>query len=221
MKKKKWSLREKIIYLSVGLVFLAIVAFAAISIFELRLLLGMIDVSSMSQNEVIKEASNDKLWEYLIYDATGSANVAARTIDGELWTAGHDLEMLGKQVEDVFRYPDRYSEIDVEQSSEHDENGFTARIFFAKGAEKNNEESLIMARKLANLAPFMEGLITGNECFTSDCYIALPSGITLGVDDYSDDILNPDGSVKTYDPRQSEWYQEAVRTGKQGGCRSD
>ena len=74
MKKKKWSLRAKIMFLSVGLVFLAIVAFATVSIFELKLLLGMIDVSSQSQNEVIKDASDDKLWEYLIYDVMNSAN---------------------------------------------------------------------------------------------------------------------------------------------------
>jgi len=214
MKKKKWSLRAKIMFLSVGLVFLAIVAFATVSIFELKLLLGMIDVSSQSQNEVIKDASDDKLWEYLIYDVMNSANVAAKRIDGEVWTAGHDLEMLGRQVGDIFRHPERYNEVDFDQLKKEDRTDFEAYLFFAEGAKQDNEESLIMARKLANLVPMMEEIIVGNEFFTSDCYIALPSGITLGVDDYKNDKYNADGSIKTYDPRQSEWYKEAVNTGK-------
>ncbi len=212
--KRAKSLRGKILYLCLGIVMVAIFVFAAIGIAQLRMLLRVFSESSESQNRVIKEESNELLWEILSSDVLGTIYMAAEDTDGEFWTMEHDYNVLGKQVADIFLHPDQYMEATLEPPLKENSGEYVPQLLFAQWADQKDEKNLIMARKLTNLAPMMEEIIRGNSRFTTDCYIALPCGITIALDNTSEAKLNDDGSAKYYDATERAWYQGAVSTGK-------
>ncbi len=214
MKNKSKSLREIILLLCTGIVFLAIIVFAAIGVAQLDMLLGMIERSSESENQVIKDESEDLVWEFLLDDVIGTIDSAARETDGELWTLRHDYIVLGKQVEDVFIHPDRYQEVELSPLSKNTVSKYVPQLLFAEWADQSDDKNMSMIRKLACLTPMMEQIIEGNDDFTTNCYIALPCGITLALDNKPEDMLNPDGSSKYYDATKRDWYRGAVSTGK-------
>ena len=212
--RKKFGLQNKILILCVTIVLVAIGVFAAIGMVELRLLFRAINESSEVEDKIIKKESEDIVWDMISYDVLDTIDSAARNTEGEFWTLRHDYEILAAQVVDIMKHPEQYQEKDLRPPYKTNEGKFSSQILFAEWADQNNEENISLARKLANLEPVMREIIEGNYWFTSNCYIALPCGITIAVDDMSADKVNPDGSAKFYDATKQEWYQEAVATGK-------
>lgn len=213
-KEKKRGLQKKILLLCVGIVMATIVVFAAIDIAELWLLLRMADTTSDSTNEVVKKESEELVWNLLDSSVMETLDTTVRSTDGEFWTLEHDFSLLGNQVQDVFLHPDMYEEREIAPPVSGNSGKYVPQLMFAEWADRNDEESLRMIRKLANLTPLMEEIIRGNDKYTMDCFIVLPSGISIMYDDMSDDKINPDGSIKSYDPTTREWYQGAVATGE-------
>jgi sigma-B regulation protein RsbU (phosphoserine phosphatase) len=221
--KKLGSLRGKILYLCLGIVLAAIIGLAAVGLYEVNLLQQAIAESGQSESMAVKTASETLVWDMLYDVILGDIDTVARGTEGEFWTMEHDFKMLGIQVQDVIEHPEKYAEVDIAPPDKSNDGKFVPQLLFpsvADGADEADEddedededfeESIILARKLANLAPVMEEIIVGNARFTNDCYISLPNGVSIAVDDMSSSKLNEDGSVKEYDARTREWYQGAV-----------
>lgn len=210
----KGSLRSKILLLCLGIVVAVTLVFTAIGITELFLLRQAIGKSSRAQNEVLKEESESSVWLELDYEVRLKSIYAANQTDSEFWTLEHDFDILVSQVAEVFSHPERYQEQVVQPPLKENEGKYSLQLLLADRAEASDEKSLSMAGKLANLSPMMEKIIVGNDSFTTDCYIALPSGITLVMDNTPAEKIKADGTADAYDATQREWYQGAVSTKK-------
>lgn len=212
-KKIKRGLQEKILRLCVVIVLIVIIAFAAIGISEIGLLRQMVRQSSDSQNKAIKDKSEELVWVILNSDVMGTSTFAAQNTDDIFWSLTHDFYVLRSQVQDVFMHPERYEGIKINPPKPGPKGRFSLQLLFAEWADPNDQESLNMAYKLANLAPMMQEIIEGNGEYTVDCYISLTSGLTVIMDDTPGEKIFSDGTVMYYDPAESDWYKGAVETG--------
>ena len=88
------------------------------------------------------------------------------------------------------------------------------QMVYSDPALAEDEETMIIVRKLANLEPMMREITLGNEGYTRDCYISLPNGATLEMDAFSDRKLDDQGVPNLYDPTARPWYQVALEKGE-------
>ena len=210
IKKKQKGLQKKIFGLCVTIITVAIVVFAVIGIMQLRLIFRMASETGKSQTVAIKDKSRETLTEIMESSLNQTIRQAASSTDNEFWTMRHDFTILSLQVQDVFLHPENYAEIEIDPPKKENGGEYVAQLLFADWADQEDEETLTMMGKLANLAPSMAEIIRGNSDYTMDCYIALPSGATLAMDNMSDRKFEEDGSIRPYDATTRAWYQGAV-----------
>ena len=211
--KKMGSLRKKIMWLCVSVVISAIIVFFVSGLVELIIINWMISETSGNQAVVIKDMSQEALTKVLEDGLIQTIHQAANNSNDEFWTLDHDFRMLGKQVQDVFEHPENYAEVPVNPPSKENAGKYVPQLMFAEWTDRDDEETMRMVRQLGNLAPLMAEIIEGNKEYTMDCYIALPSGVTIAMDLMSDQKFEEDGSVKLYDPTSRAWYKGAVAKG--------
>ena len=186
--------------------------FMAMSYSQVRHLDDVVAKESTAQSDLVRNESS-KAMSDLTERSLYQLNIwAADKTDDEFWILDHDMRVLRTQVEDVFRHPDNYEPVDVYPPQKSDGGVMTLQLLVPGGREPD-AGSMDIIRRLANLAPMMEEIVRGNEGYALDCYISIPDGTTLVMDDLSDKKFDEDGKIIDYDPTVRPWYQGAVRTG--------
>ena len=137
---------------------------------------------------------------------------AADKVDDDFRMLEHDYLVLGEQVKDVLRSPYHYSVLHVEEPRPENQGEYTLQLLFPENFDKQDIDMKDTMGRLANLGPMMEEIVRGNEGYTFDCYISLPSGATLAMDNMSAGKYE-NGIIKSYDCRTRPWYKGAVESG--------
>ena len=209
------GLGSKIFNLCFVLVVVAISAFAVIGIIQLRSLSMMTEENGERQAKVIKEHSQQTLMAETENHLLSMVKANAKNVDGEFWTLKHDFNVLAMQIQTIFDHPEQFVDKEILPPDKKNGGKISAQLMMAdvkKGADK---ESLNILRKIANLEPMMKEIVEGNNEYTMDCIVALPSGVSLVVDSMADQKFEEDGSIKDYDARQRPWYKGAKETKQQ------
>ena len=209
------GLGSKIFYLCFLLVVVAIAAFAIIGFFQLRSLSEMTEENGEIQAEVIKDHSQESLMNLTESHLKSNVVSYAENINGEFWTLKHDFMVLAKQIQTIFDYPDQFVDKKISLPKKKNGGKMSAQLMMADVKKGADEESLKILRKIANLEPMMKEIVEGNDEYTMDCIVALPSGVSLVVDSMADKKFDEDGNIKDYDARERPWYKGAVETKQQ------
>ena len=213
-KKRRFrGVQRKIFLLTVGLVVAAIASSAILGLYRLKSLATLTIESSKEQNAVILDKSTDSMVALTKDTMMRAVALACNEVDSEFWTYDHDFSVLAAQVKDVFVHPENYGEVEVEPPKKENEGKLTLQLLMAEDTDPNDPAMNAITGKLANLGPAMEEIVRGNEGLLMDCYIALPDGRTLVMDEMSGGKYEDDGTLKPYDPRTRPWYQGAVEKG--------
>ena len=208
------GLRKKLFLLCSLLVITASVAFAVIGLLQLRASARVAAEANASQNEAIKQRSQETTTSLTYEDMLNTITLTAKNADGEFWTMKRDFTVLAVQVQDIFAHPEKYGEREVYPPDPEKAGEFTLQLIFGNQEAANDPETQIMVRKLANLEPMMREIVRGNDNYTRDCYISLPNGTSLAMDAESDQKFDENGEILPLDPTVRPWYVSAVEAGE-------
>ena len=204
------GLAGKLIKFVVILIFALGFIFVAISAFQIRLLGKVVGEESTAQEEYAHETILESM-DNITTESLYQLNVrTAERIDGEFWTLDHDVNVLKTQVADIFKNPDRYEAVTVGRPLKENAGKYTLQLLFREGYIDFNPQNYIMIKKLANLEPMMKEMVQGNEKFSMDIGIALPEGMAIIMDKFSDKKFAEDGSITPYDATTRPWFQGAI-----------
>ena len=133
--------------------------------------------------------------------------------DDEFFILKHDILVLANQVEDVLSHPEKYETLSVEPPKTENDGEYSLQLLCPGAYDEISADTMEKMGKLANLAPMMEEMVSGNEGYTLDNYIALPNGVSIGMDDLSGGKYDENGNIITYDATSRPWYKDAVAAG--------
>ncbi len=208
------GLRKKLFLLCSLLVITASMAFAVIGILQLRSSTRVAAETNASQNEAIKQRSQETMTGLTYENMRNTITLTAQNADGEFWTMKHDFTMLALQVQDIFEHPERYGEREVNPPDAANAGKYALQLIFSNEEAANDPKTRSMVGKLANLEPMMAEIVRGNYNRTRDCYISLPNGTTLAMDTVSNEKFDENGEIYPYDPTVRPWYVSAVEAGE-------
>lgn len=207
------GLAAKLIRFVVIFVLILGLVFITMSRVQVRLLKGEVRSEEEKRSELIEGEYQDSMTEY-VQDSLLQLNIwAADKTDDEFWIIIHDMRSLGSQVADVFKHPEKYERITVNEPIKENTGKFALQILYGNGAENADPKTMDMVGRLANLAPMMEEMIRHNEGYTLDLYISTPDDVTLAMDNLSGGKFDENGNIKEYVPTERPWYQGAVENG--------
>lgn len=208
------SIRNKILRLCLVLVIGAIVLTAVMGCVLLWMQRNMNSASDKNQNTVVREKSRESMLLSAKLDLIDTILLSTLATDHELFIKKHDFELLSKEVQNIIEHPENYGECEVDPPSLKNAGEFSLQVLYADSAAENDEEVNRLIRKLANLAPMMEEIISGTDGMTKDVYIAMPNGTCLVMDDLSEIKFDDNENLIKYDPRTRPWYMAAEQSGE-------
>ncbi len=189
------------------------IVFMAISHIQLTLFRQAARVEDERQTDMVQTEYKISIAKTSALYLTRLGEWAAEKTDKELWILDHDIRTFQTQAEDVLLHPDNYERIPILPPQKENKGKYSLQILFPDGEENADPDSIEMMERLANLSPIMEEIVSGHEGYTNDVCISTLDGVTLIMDNLSDEKIDKDGQVKSYDPRKRPWFTGAVEKG--------
>ena len=212
MKRTNGLLKRVLKIVIVSMAAITILTIVVISVLFHRMQSMHIDAEDAKQR-LVSERSEESTIKLAEEGLMKTAIWASDKVDDEFWILEHDYLVLGEQVKDVLGNPDHYKPLPVEEPKLENQGKYSLQLLYPEGFDKNNADMKMTMGRLANLAPMMEEIVRGNEGYTFDCYISIPGGATLAMDNMSAGKYE-DGVIRPYDCRTRPWYKGAVESGK-------
>ncbi len=207
------GINGKIMKILIVLSISMIVLFVGVAITLLHMLHVTLDEVQKKEYEVVENNSKDAIMNITKDSFLKTVTWASDQIDDEFWIFSHDYYVLKEQVEDVLNNPGDYSTKQLEEPKKENGGKFALQLLYPENYNKNNPGVSQRLGKIANLAPMMAEIVRGNDGRTMDCYVALPDGAAIAMDDKSAGKYDENGNVKSYDASQRDWFKGAVEKG--------
>ena len=206
------GLVKRVLYIVIiSMAVISVLSIAVISLMFQRMHRIHIDAED-EKARLTSERSSQTTLKFAEESLVNTAIWAADKMDDDFWILEHDYLVLQEQVKDVLKNPDHYSVLHVEEPRPENQGEYTLQLLFPENYDKQNTYMINTMGRLANLGPMMKEIVEGNEGYTFDCYISIPGGPTLAMDNMSADKYE-DGVIMPYDCETRPWYEGVVKTG--------
>ncbi|MBR2811709.1 MAG: SpoIIE family protein phosphatase [Solobacterium sp.] len=200
---------NKILNLILAAVILTAGVFMAVSTYQSRTLSGLAAETNVRQKEAISAITDDIMNQVVNDNMTRFTTLEAMIYDEMFRGLQTRVEMLADFAERIYENPQLYGPMPFSGPDPERHGEVTAQVFYAENTSGNLDERFGLA---ANMSDLMISLYGASD-LTNSCFIGLPEGGFLIVDDRSGVKFQADGTVKSYDPRTRPWYTQALREG--------
>ncbi len=204
------GIENKIFNLILISIILISLAFVAVSSYQRSLLSELTTETNERQQESISEITGSVMKQVVEKSMDRSTELEAAIANELFHGLANRVEMLGDYAQTLFTDPDSVTPMPYSGPDASKDGQVTAQLMLAEGV---NEDKLSPRIGIAaNMSDMMVSLFGASEV-TNSCFIALPEGAFLVVDDRSASKFDEDGSITEYDPRTRPWYRLAVEKG--------
>ena len=207
------GIENKLFNLILVTVLLISAAFMAAIFYQSRMLSKLTSETNKRQQESIVQITTNVM-DAVAQQSMDQATELESMIANELF---HGLEtrvqMLGDYATRLFSDPAEVSPKGFARPRPALDGTVTAQLILADGVDASSPELNERLGIAANMSDMMISLFGASEV-TNSCFIALPEGAFLIVDDRSANKFDDDGSFIKYDPTTRPWYTQAVEEGK-------
>ena len=186
--------------------------FAGVSIYQNNMLTEQVAAASASQEQSIREVIGTVMNAVVDQSLDRQTEVEARLADMLFQGLAERVQMLEDYAVKLFTSPDTYPRIPASGPDASRNGEITAQLLLADGVTLDDAALSDRVGLAANMADMMVTLFATSET-TNSCFIALPDGVFLVVDDRSAAKFDQNGDQTPYDPRTRPWYQQAVEQG--------
>ena len=185
-------------------------AFQAAYLYQNRMLTKLSDETNEKQQEALTEITGNVMQSVVDTSMSRTTDLEAMIASEVFRNLSVRVEMLGEYALSLFENPDSVGRAAYKEPDPADNGEVIAQLIMADGADEEAISDKIGL--VANMSEMMISLF-GASAETNSCFIALPEGAFLVVDDRSATKYSESGAPVSYDPRLRPWYQQAVEKG--------
>ena len=202
------GIENKIFNLIIFTVLLLSVANLIVYLYHSRMLSRLASESGQKQEKAIADITSDIMDTVVTQNLQKSNKNDAMIADQVFEDARNRVDYLTKYATGIFDHPDRYSPGSYAGPDLSKEGEWTAKVIYADGVDPSDPELKSRLGLVASMTDMMISLCPSYGA--ANIYIALPEGAHLSVSDTSHSWFE-NGSLKSYDPRERDWYKLAVK----------
>ena len=204
------GIENKVVNLILITVIVLAVAFQGASFFQNRMLTQVSNETNAKQEETLTTITSDVMGQVVDNSMTRTTQLEALIADEVFHHLAVRVEMLGQYAHTLFENPEGYPRSEYAAPNPDDNGEIVPQLILA---EDTDEEAIADKIGLAaNMSDMMVSLF-GASAETNSCFIALPDGAFLVVDDRSASKFSESGQPVNYDCRTRPWYIQAVEKG--------
>ena len=204
------GIENKVFNLILAAVLLTALVFMGGFLYQYNMLADLSRESSEKQKEAITSFTGQVMGQVVQETMDRNTAMEAALADEMFHDLGTRVQMMADYAQKLFDNSDTIRP-DVFSAPDPAKNGeITAQLILAKGVD--GDELAERIGIAANMSDMMISLFGASE-ETNSCFIALPEGAFLVVDDRSAEKYSESGNPVDYDPRTRPWYKQAVEEG--------
>ena len=205
------GIQNKIVNLILLTVLLLTAAFIAVAAHNSNMLTELGGESSKKQRASMTAITSSVMDEVVKRSMERTAGMQVDAVDHMFSEVRDRVAFLGDCAARLFAHPENYTLQPYAGPDESQDGIWTAKVIYADGVDPAAPEVTAKLGLVANLGDTMISLCPALG--TSTMYIGLPEGAHYSVSNTSGSWFI-DGAVRSYDPRQRGWYQQAAQTGE-------
>ena len=206
------GIENKVFNLILMAVFLTALAFMTGFLYQNKMLTDLSNESSQKQKEAIAETTGSIMDQVVTLSLNRNTVTESMLVDELFHGLQTRVEMLAQYAQKLYNDPESVSPAPFEGPDAARNGEITAQLILADGTEIDDA----LAERIGIAATMSDMMVSmfGASEETNSCFVALPEGAFLVVDDRSASKYSESGEPISYDPRTRPWYQQAVEEGK-------
>ena len=204
------GIENKVFNLILATVIVLTLAYQGAYLYQNRMLTDLSNETNEKQQEALTGITGKLMSDVVNNSMSRTTELEAMIANEVFHSLAVRVEMLGEYAHSLFEDPDSVGRAEYKAPDPADNGEVVAQLILADGAD---EEAI--ADKIGLAANMSEMMISlfGASAETNSCFIALPEGAFLVVDDRPATKYSESGARVKYDPRTRPWYQQAVEKG--------
>ena len=205
------GIQQKIFNLVLITIILVVAAYTAVIFYQAGYINTLVTDTNNQQKQSIIATSRETM-DAVIQNSLGTdTQMEAMIADNLFKNLAGAVSMLGDYAEKILDNPEAYSERPVEAPDPSTEGVITAQLLTEDGTNAEDPQLSYKLGLMGNMSEMMTALYRTSRI--SSCYVALPDGAMIMVDDHAAARFSEDGNLISIPIRERPWYTGAVETG--------
>lgn len=206
------GIQQKVFNLVVVTVLLMMAAYTAVVIHQSGSLTHLMEETNEQQRQSISAISRGTMDSVLDASFTESTQMQAYIADSYFGEAEDVVRMLADYAEHLYADPGAYGLRAVSLPDRSKDGEISAQLLTEEGVDLNDPRIRTELGLIGNMTDMMIALYRNAN--VDSCYVALPSGVMLLVDDHAATKFDEAGNLVSIPIRERTWYTGAVEKGE-------
>ncbi len=203
------GLQQRIFTLVLFFIAALIVIYTTAAISMQKNLSNTVGEAGVEQQAAITAVSEQSMEAVLNSSMTQTTALQAYIADDLFADVRTDVLTLQAFATELFAHGDIFDAHPFYEPDAAKDGVATVQVQYAEGVDPAKSEDLAL---VANMSEVMLAMFRNSDKLSS-CFVALPDGCILYVDDRSGSYFEEDGTVVNFDSRERPWYLRAVEEG--------
>ena len=205
------GIQQKVFNLVLITIILVVAAYTAVIVYQAGYINTLVTDTNNQQKQSIIATSRETMDAVIQNSLSTDTKMEAMIADNLFKNLAGAVSMLGDYAEKILDNPEAYSERPVEAPDPSMEGIITAQLLTEKGTDAEEPQLSYKLGLMGNMSEMMTALYRTSRI--SSCYVALPDGAMIMVDDHAAARFSEDGNLISIPIRERPWYTGAVETG--------
>ncbi|MBQ6262709.1 MAG: SpoIIE family protein phosphatase [Clostridia bacterium] len=216
MKKEKrkayHSIRGKIFNLVLITIILMMAAYTAVIVYQSVKLTDLVRGTSDSQKESISSISEETMAAVLDANMIQSTQMEAYIAGDVFGDASRVVKIVADYTGKLLADPENYPIREVAPPDMAKDGEISLQVLTEEGVDVSSPAIRDKLGVIGNLTELMTAVYA--DANVDSCYVALPEGVMLLVDNHSSSKFDADGNVIPIPIRERQWYTGAAEAGE-------
>ena len=206
------GIQQKIFNLVIITIFLMMIVYTAVILYQVGKLTDLVHDASASQKQAITDISEQTMTGVLDANLTQSTQMEAYIAQDVFSDAMRVVKNVADYTGKLFADPAAYPARAVALPDKAKDGEISAQVLAEQGVDISAPAIQNKLELIGNLTDLMTAVYA--DANVDSCYVALPDGVMLLVDDHSGTKFDADGNIVPIPIRERAWYTGAAETGK-------
>ena len=205
------GIQQKIFNLVVITIILMMAAHVTVILYQFGQMVTLVRSTSESQKDSISTISGETMAAILDANLTQSTQMEAYIAGDVFADAERVVKVVSDYAEKLFADPEGYPVRDVPLPDKAKEGEISMQVLTEEGVDLSDPQIQRKLGLIGNLSDLMIAVYDGAN--VDSCYVALPDGVMLLVDDHAGSKFDENGERISIPIRERMWYTGAVKSG--------
>ena len=206
------GIQQKIFNLVLIMLVLVMAVYSVMIVYQMNHLTTLVTETNDRQKEAIASISQDTM-DAVIAESLGSQTQMQAYIADDLFSdTANTVRTLGNYAGMLFASPERTSAHDAALPNAALDGSVSVQLLTEAGVDLSDPIIAERVGLLGNMSQLLLSLYGNAE--VDSCYVALPEGVMLLVDDHPSSKFDEAGNLLSIPIRDRDWYKGAAETGK-------